>query len=792
MSKKLRCGYSTGACAAAVSKAAWIQLKSGEAVENVWVRFPDGQDRLMELLEKDKQVCTQWQITQEKNFDLQMKSMASIRKDGGDDPDCTSGAIIYARMSAAFIDSIQSEDYLLKIGKGQVILRGVEGIGICTRSGLDCDRGHWAMNKIPRQMICENLQLAGFVAGYWLLEIGIVDGERIAKNTLNAQLGVIGGLSLLGTSGIVQPYSNDAWIQTIRVLIRSHALSGGSSLVLCTGGRTRASALTYLQEIPSSAFVNIGDFIVESLNLAREFHIQKIMIACMPGKLCKYASGYKNTHAHKKPQNMDLLINEIRYLLPNEESLYHRLEICASVREALLLIPEKYRIDILHRLAQLAFAHFDHEGIHLLVFDFNGNLLFEEHGIAGRIDVISCGIDANLDESSCSLLQQADIIYGSSQLAKAFPSHNIQIIHANAREMAIEALTLSRSGKHVAVLASGDSLYHGIGSTLASLRTNEQIIYHPNITAFQALFSKLGIPWHNARLFSVHAGEDIPVRTLAESPLAIIYGGRQYPANVIAQEILNCFPNTKFRKAIVAQNLGLTNEQIFVDSLKQCAKCICNQNSILLLLQDQVTLPLALGLDNYDHERNLITSPEVRAIILSKLRLPAWGVLWDIGAGSGSVGLEASALREHLQVHAIERNSARCAMIVHNRQALGISHYTLHEGEAAQLLPSLPTPDRIFFGGGAVPNLLNSALSSLQKSGLIVVTAVTLETLNFLFSWHPELRIDFCKIDIAHEAPLAEHYHHLKSQHTIYLFTFGKENNFSQFPLSKGRGLKEP
>lgn len=362
--KNLRWGYSTGACAAATATAAWTRLTRGHPPASVWLRFLDGQERELPLLPSGA------------------GHGAAIRKDGGDDPDCTHGATLYADIRPCPPGELRAEDYALQVGDGIVILRGVEGIGLCTRQGLDCDQGRWAVNTGPRLMIAENLRRAGLDSGCWLLELGVEDGETLAKNTLNAHLGIVGGISLLGTTGLVRPYSHEAYIYTIRVCVKSHHLSGGSSIVFCTGGRTKSGAEAFLRELPTTAFVCIADFIAESLAAGCQYGMREITVACMAGKLCKYAAGFENTHAHKVSQDMDLLRAEVRRALPGETALHAALEHSPSVREALLSIPADARDGLLRRLARVALEQFERRcsggpALRLLVFDFEGGFLFE-------------------------------------------------------------------------------------------------------------------------------------------------------------------------------------------------------------------------------------------------------------------------------------------------------------------------------------------------------------------------------------------------------------------------------
>ena len=132
---------------------------------------------------------------------------------------------------------------------------------------------------------------------------------------------------------------------------------------------------------------------------------------------------------------------------------------------------------------------------------------------AGRIDVVSCGIGFPEDAETLGLIGRADVVYGSRALLAACPveARLTRIIGAKAREDAADALTLCRAGRHIVVLASGDALYHGFGGTLSGIaHPDDTIVYHPGITAFQALFHRLGLPWQDARLFSAHSGEALP------------------------------------------------------------------------------------------------------------------------------------------------------------------------------------------------------------------------------------------------------------------------------------------
>ena len=222
-------------------------------------------------------------------------------------------------------------------------------------------------------------------------------------------------------------------------------------------------------------------------------------------------------------------------------------------------------------------------------------------------------------------------------------------------------------------------------------------------------------------------------------------------------------------------------ENDFRGSLAELAREECSPTSMLLLLPDNrpgaaPVLPLGLPADFYEKENNLITAEEVRAVILSKLRLPAWGVLWDVGAGSGSIGLEAAALRPGLSVYGLERQAGRLELMRRNCRRLGCVNYACMQGEAPEALDALPKPDRIFTGGGGagLESIMQACFDALNPGGLLVASAVTTESEHLLYGWNAAARTGMFSLDIASESPIAGTYHHLRHGNRITLFTYSR------------------
>ena len=288
----LRNGFSTGAYAAATALTAWRYLQ-GEPCDNelpLW--FADGRIRSINIdgaALRENGVAEAWAV-----------------KDSGDDIDVTDKAVIRARVNRLGNNPPRPEDFIENCGAATVLLRGTKGVGLVQRPGLDVPVGKWAINPTPRGMIVENLRRHGMGANpaRLLIEFAIENGEELARRTLNPVLGVEGGLSILGTTGLVIPCSNAAYLETIRILIRGAAASGMKKIALVTGGKTHRLLRGMISDLPEYACVRIGDFIREALESCEEENIRKVNIGCMAGKLAKYALGHPFTHAHTVSQSV--------------------------------------------------------------------------------------------------------------------------------------------------------------------------------------------------------------------------------------------------------------------------------------------------------------------------------------------------------------------------------------------------------------------------------------------------------------------------------------------------------
>ncbi len=326
MKKILRQGYTTGACAAAAARGAALMIASQELVSEVTIMLPAGTATTFQLHGK----------TLGKN-----SAACFVVKDAGDDPDVTNGAEVHAAVTLTQEEQEQG-----------ILITGGEGIGKVTKPGLAVAPGEWAINPVPRQMITEAVRSAfSLQPSTFSLQvvISIPDGEQRAKKTLNARLGIIGGLSILGTTGIVRPISAKAWTDTIDAALDVAKACGCENVVLSTGRSSEMAAQNYLihppppltdpnsgpkgggrgvgeaatndghgnipptltlpfrpQRVrqgggdvffPEEAFIMMGDYIAYALRACLQRSFDRPIIACQFAKLLKIACGYGNTHA---------------------------------------------------------------------------------------------------------------------------------------------------------------------------------------------------------------------------------------------------------------------------------------------------------------------------------------------------------------------------------------------------------------------------------------------------------------------------------------------------------------
>ena len=358
--KGTRKGYTTGACSAAAARAAVQGLLDGKVPDAIECLLPNGQAVSFKVEEGSFQGDT---------------ARAVVEKDAGDDPDCTNHARLTADVS--WIDQPDT-----------VILQGGEGVGQITRPGLGVEVGGPAINPVPRKNIEDNIRL---IAGDALktkgiqVTISVPGGEEMAKKTLNYRLGIIGGISILGTTGIVHPYSTAAFRASVVQGVEVAANQGQDTVVLTTGGRTEKFVMRELPELDESCFVQMGDFLTPALDAADRCGIKNIVIGGMVGKLTKMAQGETITHAGRNPVDVELVADIARSIGAPEQ-------VCQAISEQetaryasecmeQLGLEYEFHVELAKRvIATLESRYPGRFRIAVLVCDFDGNKLAE----AGR------------------------------------------------------------------------------------------------------------------------------------------------------------------------------------------------------------------------------------------------------------------------------------------------------------------------------------------------------------------------------------------------------------------------
>ena len=317
----MRHGFTTGSCAAAASKASAYMLLTGHRKNQITIETPGGISYTAEIIDIHiGEHC----------------ASCAVVKDGGDDPDVTTGMKIYSKVSLT-----EEAD-----GKCAVLhIDGGEGVGRVTRPGLDQSVGNAAINHVPRAMIAKEVSevcaLLDYRGGLDIV-ISVPGGEALAARTFNPRLGIVGGISILGTSGIVEPMSSQALLDTIRVELNQRRAEGYDSVAVTPGNYGRDyMKRRYGYDLDRS--VKCSNFIGQTIDMAAELGFQRILLTGHIGKLIKVAGGIMNTHSREADARMELLAAfALRCQVPAECA--RRILDCLNTEEALALLQESGKL----------------------------------------------------------------------------------------------------------------------------------------------------------------------------------------------------------------------------------------------------------------------------------------------------------------------------------------------------------------------------------------------------------------------------------------------------------------
>jgi len=352
---QLKTGYTTGTSATAASKSALIALLTGKSVENVQVTLPKGKIVTLKIA---------WTKIHENSI------TSAVIKDGGDDPDVTHGAEICSTVE-------------LTNNKGNVQIIGGTGVGKVTKPGLGLLLGHAAINPTPMKMICESMHevldlYPELIEKQGLkITISVPNGEEIAKKTDNPRLGILGGISILGTTGIVLPYSTASFAAAIRQSLDVGIALKADTFILTTGGRSEDFCKSLFGDTyPDHCYVQMGDFAGYSVKQCHDKGVKKVFIAGFIGKLTKIAMGVKQTHVRGSHVNMEFMAKLAERAGAFEDVLKLIRE--ANTARHVSEIVDSYHVkgfyDLISRNAASQLSNYSKNelSIEVIMFDFKG------------------------------------------------------------------------------------------------------------------------------------------------------------------------------------------------------------------------------------------------------------------------------------------------------------------------------------------------------------------------------------------------------------------------------------
>ncbi len=373
--KKLRFGYTTGSCAAAAAKGAAEILLGGKKISEVELMTPKGILLNLELLD----------IRQEENA-----VSCAVRKDAGDDPDTTDGILVYARAEklsasdASEQTGMEADQKELTENKDRFLIDGGVGVGRVTRPGLKQPVGEAAINPVPKAMILRSAEEAADrfdYEGRLKITISVPKGEEIAKKTFNPRLGIVGGISILGTSGIVEPMSEKALIDSIRVEMSQH-IAMEEEYLLVTPGNYGADFLREHMELPFEKNIKCSNYVGETIDMAVDMGAKGILFVAHIGKFIKVAAGIMNTHSHSADGRMEVFcaaaVRAGGSLACAQELLQ-----CNTTDEALSVL-KKYDLmeEVMKVILEKIQFYLDHRSYHQILL---GAVIFSnEYGYLGQ------------------------------------------------------------------------------------------------------------------------------------------------------------------------------------------------------------------------------------------------------------------------------------------------------------------------------------------------------------------------------------------------------------------------
>ena len=380
-------------------------------------------------------------------------------------------------------------------------------------------------------------------------------------------------------------------------------------------------------------------------------------------------------------------------------------------------------------------------------------LLITDNCSMTPINVIGIGLDgaAGLSPSALQLVKEATLLVGSNRHLSYFPNLPAEHLLLDDFTQVIRVVKNRLERESIAILVTGDPLFFGLGRLLLAELPPEQLRFHPHVSSIQLAFSRVKVPWNDARIISTH-GRSLDELTDAlrqgVNKIAILTDQTNNPSAIA--RLLLALDLPSFYQFWVCENLGTPEEQVRLLSPETVLHQRFAPLNVAILLRQQGTESQSLNLSelpqfglpdgtflSFSDRPGLMTKREVRLLVLGELALQPAQVIWDIGSGTGSVAIEIARLFPTSIVYAVEKTAAGTTLIEQNSLRFQVTNLVSIHGSAPEILHHLPTPNRIFIGGtgGNLPLILGTCGAALIPNGVLVMAIVTLEHLHEATSW---------------------------------------------------------
>ncbi|OPX39238.1 MAG: hypothetical protein B1H11_03500 [Desulfobacteraceae bacterium 4484_190.1] len=400
-----------------------------------------------------------------------------------------------------------------------------------------------------------------------------------------------------------------------------------------------------------------------------------------------------------------------------------------------------------------------------------------------QVHVVGLGVDhRDITPTASRLIDSAEVLAGGDRLLALFNDHPaVKILIKSPLKNVIDRINQEmQSHRKVVVLADGDPLFFGIGKRLIDAFGKDAVIIYPNVTTLQVAASKLKIPWHDIKSISLHGRKDIqPLLTaLVGNNRVAVFTEPDFSPAKVADELIRRGADTF--NMHVFEDLETETEKTRCFELKDAVKQTFSPlNFIILNRIKQAVISLSLGLDDdlYLHQRGLITKREIRVAGLSSLEIEPHHTLWDLGAGCGSVAIEASLLAYEGIVLAVEKAPERIQLIRQNISRMCAYGVEVIHGEMPECLESLPDPHRVFIGGGMGKDnsVLEAATERLRPGGKLVLHLVLMGSMARARDYLKDLKWPFSitQLQVSRSKDLAGD-HRLEALNPVFIISAKK------------------